>query len=183
MFVNFLKIISREVKRYKNSIIFLTIYVTVLLYPLMVVILNPPPLERNLVTLHARVIRMSQERPNVTAATQDGTVQNFDFPSGSYSLTHGFGPVPFGKTRLSEIPLGCSGELKTDQIRLFFLQRVTRIWELHCGKFVILYDDIRAGYRRDLVTNAWLNAVGHLFFLSLCGLIIYSDWKTKGSLR
>lgn len=148
----------------------------------MVVILNPPPLERNLVTLHARVIRASQERPNVTAATQDGTVRDFEFPSGSYSLVHGFGPVPFGKTRLLQIPLGCSGDLKTDQIRLFFLKHVTRVWELHCGTFVISYDDMEAGYSRDFAINAWLNAVGHLLFLGLCGLIIYSDWKKKISL-
>ena len=113
--------------------------------PSLLVKLNPPPNEVELMHFRAKILYVSERPPNLIVATADGEHRGLRFPTPLYMLFSGktsfLGLSTEQKTNL----FGCDAEIYGSNVR-YLWPASFRIWKIDCAEAPISYRQITEKY-------------------------------------
>jgi hypothetical protein len=172
-------VIFRKIAQFKSSLFYLFSYFLVLLWPFAIVVSNPVPEEKDLISEKIKIIQASTAHPNLIGIRGDGTRGMFEFPSPTYDFIRGFGAPSVRKNYIDDIDRGCVAEIKAQRMRFVPFASVTRVWSIECNDTSLTYESMSESYTKNLHSNFFLFGFINIWVLAVFGLIIYSDWRKK----
>jgi hypothetical protein len=135
----------RFIKKYFNVLLTIFMWVVVFGIPALLVKLNPPPAEAELVHFHAKILRVSETSPNLVVETTNGEHRRLRFPIPLYML---FGSKTdfLGLSAQQEFRLsGCDAEIYGSNIR-YLWPAAFRVSKIDCATAPITYSQIVAKF-------------------------------------
>jgi hypothetical protein len=132
------------IKKYFNVLWGVLIWAILIGTPALLVKLNPPPPEAELVHFHAKIFRVSETPPNLVVETANGEHRELRFPTPLYMLSS---RTEFlGLSTEQEVNLtGCDAEIYGSNIRYLWPESF-RIWRIDCALAPVSYRQIAAKY-------------------------------------
>jgi len=166
------------IKKRKASLLVTAIVLLILVYPWLVILLNPPPVPDALKRVEVKVQKISDTSPNLSATLADGTEMNFDLPPSGYALVQGFPRSSFLSERRKELE-SCSGSIEYDKMRFMPFKKTSRIWVVNCGPVKISFENSLDRFEKNKSGGSWINAIALVFGLLLCSMIYYAEGLKK----
>ena len=114
--------------------------------PALLVKLNPPPSESGLSYFQAKILKVSEQPPNLVVETADGERRELRFPTPLYMLfsgkTHFTGLSPEQEANLP----GCDAVIYGANVR-YLRPSSFRVWKIDCTTAPVSYERVAAEYR------------------------------------
>jgi hypothetical protein len=147
-------------------------------WPALLVPLNPPPLESQLVHFHAKILKINDWQPNLIVELASGERRDFRFPTPLNSILSGkarfHGLSDLHKARL----VGCDAEIYGADLR-YVWPREFKIWKIDCDVQAVSYEQIVTEFR----STTRLYASAPWFGVAVMGFIVIltfiKAWKKK----
>ncbi|WP_413216007.1 hypothetical protein [Paraburkholderia kururiensis] len=137
--------------------------------PALLVKLNPPPAESELIHFHAKILRVSERPPNLVVRTDAGDTRDLRFPTPLYTIFSGKASF-LGLSAEQEASLpGCDADIYGANVR-YLWPATFRVWKIDCAAAPVSYRQIADKYRAMNSDYAYAPWLGVLF--AACGVIL-----------
>lgn len=176
--------IRRILLNHKMKATWVVVVGALLIYPVVLMRLNPPPTEEKVDIVQGTVLAAKRDQPHISLQLGDGRTEDFNFPSDLLGLLNREG-LRFREAtdyELRELH-GCRAELRVDRIRYLVIPSDRRVWSLRCGSISIPYSRIVSYYRSESAFRSghWILVFGAAFLLLGCAIRDAKDAKMRSA--
>ena len=154
-------------KKYQSTIISIILVLIIAIYPLVITLINPPPSKNELTLIHAKILEIKKDAPNMQVLLSSGEKKVLYFPNTMFTIMRGEPNFVYLEAEQRNQLKGCNAQLAVKKINWLVGGRL-RIWEIVCGETVISYEQFSQWYATSFKISAWLE----LFYIAFCFLII-----------
>ncbi|WP_321955762.1 hypothetical protein [Paraburkholderia bannensis] len=157
------------------------ILITIILvgYPALLVKLNPPPIESELIHFHVKILSVSERSPNLVAITNDGENLSLRFPTPLYMLFNNKTAYPGLSSRQENNLPGCEAEVYGANVR-YLWPPTFRVWKIECATAPVSYSQIVKTYvsmNSDYAMTSWF--VIAVMSALIAGVLFQKERKKK----
>jgi hypothetical protein len=170
-------IIIRHLRQFRVTMVAFVIYIIFMLYPFLVILLNPAPSLSELIALSGNFSISKGESGAVDIFSGNGEKISLRFPSVNYGAFRGYGNTIVSRKDLHSVGSDCYGAAGIDRTRFFPIIPVRRIWWIKCGGVDLEYERVVAEYHKTLRFVIWVDGIGQTVALGFLFLIAYIDWR------
>lgn len=163
-------------KQFVPLIVAIVLYIWFCAYPILVVVANQAPMRGDLVRMHARIINIGIDHPNLTIELNDRSIQKVDFVGDFYRITSFDSRFTWlGVDKMNRVK-GCNAELAGSYTKLFPFRQF-RVWDLRCNGVVWSYDDSLKYFKLVSRTGGWVSLAENILMLTFTALLF--TWILK----
>ncbi|CAN7658783.1 hypothetical protein LJR034_005216 [Caballeronia sp. LjRoot34] len=168
----------KRLKQYKTTIIAVMLFGLLIVYPFMVMVLNPVPPEQALTRYVGWVSLSRYASDQVRVRLADGRTLDVAFPSANYSTLKGYGESVVSTESKQHLKDGCAGTVSVDRTKVLFpIVSVSRVWKLECKSGELGYLTLSHAYQDVLRGTYWIDGVANVLALMFIVLIALVDRK------
>ena len=159
-------------KKYQSTIISIILVLIIAIYPLVITLINPPPSKNELTLIHAKILEIKKDAPNMQVLLSSGEKKVLYFPNTMFTIMRGEPNFVYLEAEQRNQLKGCNAQLAVKKINWLVGGRL-RIWEIVCGETVISYEQFKIWYGKGLNIDKWLEPIALIgcFFIVLISFI------------
>jgi len=162
-------IIGCFLKKYFLTLFLLIVWALIFGIPLLLSRLNPPPAESQLLPIRVKILRVSDQQPNIMAMDIHGEVIALSFPTPLYEIFSKRTSVYLLSDTEKAQLTGCNANLYSSTVKYVWPESI-RIWKIDCGTQSINYERIKSEFLAATKRAAympWFGAIVTALFVLL----------------
>lgn len=165
-------------RKYSNAVWALLAWAVVFGMPALLVKLNPPPAESELIHFHAKILRVSERPPNLVVRTDAGETRDLRFPTPLYTIFSGKANF-LGLSAGQEASLpGCDADIYGANVR-YLWPATFRVWKIDCAAAPVSYQQIADKYRLMNSNSSFTPWFGALIMGAIVIGLFIQVWRKK----